>query len=97
MHRLLILITAAFALFTAAILSHTGLIGFYRALGASVATWQVLADISIALGLVLTWMWHDARATGRRFWPWVVATLVLGSFGPLLYLIGRPARAGGPA
>ena len=89
MHRLLLLITAAFALFTAAVLAHTGLSGFYRQLLDTPAAWQTLLDISIALGLVLVWMWQDARQSGRRFWPWVPVTLLLGSFGPLLYLLGR--------
>lgn len=51
---------------------------------------QVLADLVIALGLVMVWMWRDARAAGRNPWPWIVATLTLGSFGPLVYLLTRP-------
>jgi hypothetical protein len=52
-----------------------------------------LADLSIALGLSLVWIWRDAQATGRRAWPWVVATLALGSFGPLIYLLTRKTPA----
>lgn len=48
---------------------------------------QVTADLVIALTLVTTWMWRDAKATGRNIWPWIVATLILGSFGPLVYLL----------
>ena len=50
---------------------------------------QVLADLVIALVLVMLWMWHDAKATGRSAWPWIVAALALGSFGPLIYLLTR--------
>ena len=91
MRALLITVTAAFAVFTAAIVVQTGLIGFYQQLLASPAAWQTLVDIAIALTLVLVWMHQDARRTGRAFWPWVPVTLVLGSFGPLLYLLRRPA------
>ncbi|GAB4158675.1 MAG: hypothetical protein Fur0046_38230 [Cyanobacteria bacterium J069] len=50
---------------------------------------QVFADLVIALTLVMTWMWQDAKATGRNPWPWIATTLVAGSFGPLLYLLTR--------
>lgn len=50
---------------------------------------QVFADLVIALTLVLVWLVRDARATGRSAWPWVLATLALGSFGPLVYLLTR--------
>ncbi|MBP6701113.1 MAG: PLDc N-terminal domain-containing protein, partial [Halioglobus sp.] len=48
----------------------------------------------IALVLVLTWLVPEARKAGRNPWPWIVATLFLGSFGPLLYLVfaQRPAQ-----
>jgi hypothetical protein len=50
---------------------------------------QVLVDLVISLTLVMTWMWHDAKATGRSIWPWIAFTLVAGSFGPLIYLLTR--------
>lgn len=54
---------------------------------------QVLADLVIALSLVMVWMWRDAKATGRNPWPWIVATLTTGSFGPLFYLLTRKSAA----
>jgi hypothetical protein len=56
---------------------------------------QVFADLVIALSLCLVWMWHDAKAVGRNPWPWIAATLTLGSFGPLVYLLTREHAGGG--
>jgi hypothetical protein len=50
---------------------------------------QVLADLVIALSLAMVWMWQDAKASDRNPWPWILATLILGSFGPLGYLLAR--------
>ena len=58
---------------------------------------QVFVDLVIALGLVMVWMWQDAKASNRNPWPWIAATLALGSFGPLIYLLTRsstPDKAG---
>lgn len=48
---------------------------------------QVFFDLVIALTLIMIWIWQDAKATGRNFWPWCLLTLILGSFGPLFYLL----------
>lgn len=92
MRPLLIAFTSVFTAFTIWIFSRTGLAGFYEQLLASPAAWQVLADLTLALLLVLSWMWRDARASGRAFWPYLVLTLALGSIGPLTYLLLRPSR-----
>jgi hypothetical protein len=54
---------------------------------------QVFSDLVIALMLAMVWMWHDAKTTGRNAWPWIVVTLVAGSFGPLIYLLTRTKKA----
>jgi hypothetical protein len=54
---------------------------------------QVFADLLISLSLVMVWLWHDAKATGRNVWPWIIVTLVLGSFGPLVYLLTSQRKA----
>jgi hypothetical protein len=96
MRPLLITVTAAFSAFTLWVLAQTGLVGFYQQLFGSFAGVQVFVDIAIALVLVLAWMWRDAHAAGRRFWPYAVVTLTLGSIGPLLYLLLMPAQARAP-
>ncbi|TXH45384.1 MAG: DUF2834 domain-containing protein [Burkholderiaceae bacterium] len=66
--------------------------GYWGILAPHFQSWggaQVLLDLVIALGLVLTWLWNDARTSGRNPWPWIGITLVAGSFGPLLYLLTR--------
>jgi hypothetical protein len=96
MRPLLITVTAVFSAFTLWVLAQTGLIGFYVQLFSSFAGIQVFVDIVIALVLVLAWMWRDAHAAGRRFWPYAALTLTLGSIGPLLYLLLMPSAAHAP-
>jgi hypothetical protein len=93
MRILLVPVTAAFAAFTGWVILRLGYFGCWKQLLATPLGWQVTADITIALFLVLSWMRRDARATGRSYWPYVAVTLGLGSLGPLLYLVLRPARA----
>lgn len=92
MRPLLIAVTSVFTAFTIWIVSRTGLAGFYEQLLASPGAWQVFADLTVALLLVLSWMRRDAQAKGRAFWPYLLLTLALGSIGPLTYLLLRPPR-----
>ncbi len=57
--------------------------------------YQVFADLCISLSIVSWFMWHDAQATGRNPWPFMLLILPLGSFGPLLYWLLAP-RSGKP-
>jgi hypothetical protein len=80
-------LTLAFgALTVAAVLQH-GIVGIFALQLANLAGLQVLADLGIALLMVLLWLWRDARAAGRNPVPWVILTVAAGSFGPLLYLL----------
>lgn len=51
----------------------------------------VLVDLAIALTMVGIWMWRDAERRGIAVVPYLVVGLLLGSVGPLLYLL----RTGG--
>lgn len=70
-----------------------GLAGIFAAIVQSYGSMQIFADLVIALTLVLVWMWRDAKSNGRNIWPWIVITLVAGSFGPLLYFISGKEKA----
>jgi hypothetical protein len=94
MQRILLLITLIlFGALTAAGLWQEGPAGIVAPHFQSLAGSQVFVDLVIALSLVIVWIWHDARARGRNPWPWIIATLALGSFGPLVYLLTRPTTA----
>ena len=64
-----------FALLTLYALAIDGYMGILDHQLATPAGWQVLADLVVALLLVLTWLIPDARRSGRNPWPWVVLTL----------------------
>ncbi|MBC7919195.1 MAG: DUF2834 domain-containing protein [Rhodoferax sp.] len=93
MQRILIIgILVPFGALSAVALWQHGYWGLFEPAFQSLGAAQVLADLVIALTLVMVWMWNDAKATGRNVWPWIVATLALGSFGPLGYLLTRSRR-----
>ena len=58
-------------------------------------TWgggQVFADLVILAVLSCFAMVRDARERKVTVWPFIVMTLLAGSFGPLLYLVMREGR-----
>lgn len=55
---------------------------------------QLLLDLAITSAFSVHWMIRDARITGRTAWPFVAATLAVGSIAALVYVVtGRGARA----
>ena len=75
-------------------LSQVGVVGFIESVsGGGIVSWTIFADLMIALGLVCLWMIQDAKARGVSAIPYLVATLLLGSVGPLLYLTRRGGEA----
>lgn len=84
-----------FSALTAYSVYDVGLLGVFEHQLASSGGWQVLADLIIAIVLILFWLVPDARRSGRNPWPYVFLALAAGSFGPLLYL--ALAKRGAPA
>lgn len=82
----------AFSIFSGYVVYQYGYIGLFEQGLANAATIQIFLDLTIALSLVLLWMWQDARKRGVSPLPYVILTLTLGSIGPLLYLIRRVGK-----
>jgi hypothetical protein len=78
-----------FGVLTAITLWHHGYTGVVMYQMQTFAGQQVFSDLSIALTLIMVWMFQDARNLKRNPWGWIALTVFLGSFGPLLYLITR--------
>jgi len=87
--NLIIVTLILFGALSAKALWQNGYWGILAPLFQSFGAAQVFADLLIALGLVMIWMWQDAKVIGRNPWPWIIATLAVGSFGPLGYLHTR--------
>ena len=86
---LLAIVTLDFLAFTVWVVAEHGFVGVFAEV---LSTWpgvQVFTDLAIALTIVLVGMVMDARRRGISVLPFVIATLALGSLGPLAYLIRR--------
>lgn len=94
MKAIVLAVLVPFTALTGMALFEDGLAGFPAAITHSWAAGQIFVDLVIAIGIILVWLYRDARALGRNPWPWIAASLAFGSFGPLLYLLTRPADAG---
>ncbi len=90
---ILVLVLAAFGvLSTLALLD----VGYFGILAPHFRSWggaQVFTDLVIACLLACIWMRNDARERGLPAWPFILVTVFLGSFRPLLYLLVREMRA----
>lgn len=82
-----------FSVLTAVEIFRHGYTGYLRIAFTDLSAGIILADLAIALLLVVAWMIQDARARKVTVWPYVVLTMVLGSVGPLAYLVLRPRRS----
>lgn len=84
--NLALIILVPFSLLTLYTLWQVGYMGIFDHLLMNSAGWQVFMDLVIALVLVLSWIVPELKRSGRSPLPWIALTLLLGSFGPLLYL-----------
>jgi hypothetical protein len=90
---LLAIVLVDFSALTAYAVYQIGYSGFVEALTANIGTITAMVDLTIALSLIAVWMWNDAKARGISALPYLGLTLVLGSVGPLLYLLRTSRRA----
>jgi hypothetical protein len=90
------LVLLDFSALTVWAVAEHGYVGVFEALLANAATITAGTDLVIALGLITVWMWRDAKARGRNVLPYVGLTALLGSIGPLAYLLlgDRDERVG---
>ena len=91
----LTVVIAAFAVLTTIALLDVGYWGIlaphFRSWGAG----QVFADLVILAVLACIWMRRDTAKSGLVAWPFILITIVAGSFGPLFYLAVRELRGPG--
>jgi TRAP-type uncharacterized transport system fused permease subunit len=89
-------ILIAFSVFSLYVIYQYGYIGLFEQALANAATIQVFLDLTIALSLVMVWMWQDAQKQGISPLPYILLTLTLGSIGPLVYLVRRLGKEVSP-
>ena len=90
----LVIVLVLFGALSAVALANVGYVGLLTPHFQSWGGAQVLADLVILALLGCGWMVQDARARGTSAWPYVLLTLVGGSFGVLVYLLVRERAAG---
>jgi hypothetical protein len=93
--RFLILVAAliAFTVYSLVVVAGHGYTGFLTLAAREPWALQMLIDLTIALGLFLVWAFRDARSRRLPYWPFAVATLLLGSIGALAYLVMREVKS----
>lgn len=78
-----------FSLYTGMVALEHGVLGFVGLAMREAWAMQMLIDLFLALGLFAFFAMPDARARGITFWPWLVASALLGSVGALGYVVYR--------
>ena len=86
---ILVVVFIAFTAWSSSIAFSHGALGFVTLAGREPWAAQMLADLFLSFFVLWSFMRHDARARRIPAWPYIVATLTLGSIGTLAYLIHR--------
>ena len=83
------LVLAVFGAFSTWVVVTQGYFGFVELARREWWGLQMLLDLVIALVVSIGWMNGDARKRGIATWPYIVATVLLGSIGVLAYCVRR--------
>jgi hypothetical protein len=89
--RLIILIVVfiAFTVWSTTIAMSHGFLGAFTLAAKEPWAAQLFVDLSVSIFVAWSWLRHDAKERGIPAWPYIAATLTLGSIGTLAYLIHR--------
>lgn len=94
MQRILLLVTLAlFSVLTAAAVWQDGVLKIFSSIPQSLGSLQIYVDLVIACVLINVWIWRDAKEHGRKPWGRIIATMIVGTFSPLIYLLTRPSES----
>lgn len=83
------LLLATFGTFSVYVVATRGYLGFVTAAENDIWALQMLIDLLITSSFAIGWMVKDARGRGIATWPFVIATIFLGSIGVLVYCVRR--------
>jgi len=84
-----LVVLIVFTTFSLWVTARHGYTGFIDSAGRDPWALQMLLDVAIACLIYSVWLVPDARRLGIRAWPYLIATLFLGSIGGLAYLVRR--------
>src|SRR5258706_661858 len=82
-------VLAVFGAFSVWCCATQGVFGWIQLAGEERWALQMLLDLGFALTFAIGWMRADARQRGITAWPYIIATIALGSLGFLLYVVRR--------
>jgi nitrate reductase NapE component len=83
------LVLAVFGVFSIWVVATHGYFGFIALAGREPWALQMLIDLVISAAFAVGWMIGDARKRRIATWPYIVATVLLGSIGVLAYCVRR--------